>query len=176
MTPAAALEGDDGLWAEHAAHQPRKGSRLAPRRAWRRAVPGLVLLVSTLAVGAADDESEPPMRLQDCQRPSCVSSQASDPARRVAPLRVDGAMPAFQAALQRALEDMPRTRFVEQRPDYWHLECRSLVFRFVDDLEFLFDAEAGVVHVRSASRIGYSDFGVNRRRVERIRERLAASR
>jgi len=53
--------------------------------------------------------------------------------------------------------------------DYLHAEARSLLFRFVDDVEFLFDADKQVIHVRSASRTGYSDLGVNRRRVERIR-------
>ncbi len=52
---------------------------------------------------------------------------------------------------------------------YWHVEFRSRVFRFVDDVEFLFGPAGRQIHVRSASRVGYSDFGANRRRIEEIR-------
>jgi uncharacterized protein (DUF1499 family) len=56
-----------------------------------------------------------------------------------------------------------------EQSDYLHAEMRSLLFRFVDDIEFFLVADKGLIHVRSASRAGYSDFGVNRKRVERIR-------
>jgi uncharacterized protein (DUF1499 family) len=56
-----------------------------------------------------------------------------------------------------------------EQGNYLHVEMRSLMFRFVDDVEFSLAASAGLIHVRSASRVGYSDFGVNRKRVERIR-------
>ena len=64
---------------------------------------------------------------------------------------------------------MPRTKVVRQDERYLHAEFTSALFRFVDDVELLLDADAGVVHVRSASRIRYSDMGANRRRVEAIR-------
>lgn len=70
---------------------------------------------------------------------------------------------------------MPRTRIRRDEAAYLHAEFRSLIFRFVDDVEFLLDADAGVIHVRSASRLGYSDLGVNRRRVEAIRQAFSAS-
>jgi uncharacterized protein (DUF1499 family) len=63
---------------------------------------------------------------------------------------------------------------VESEERYLHAEVRSLVFRFVDDLEFLLQPD-GLIQVRSAARSGYSDLGVNRRRVERIRQRFQAS-
>jgi uncharacterized protein (DUF1499 family) len=59
--------------------------------------------------------------------------------------------------------------FVKETESYWHVEFRSRIFRFVDDVEFLFDRDSKVIHVRSASRVGYSDLGVNRARVEKIR-------
>jgi uncharacterized protein (DUF1499 family) len=62
-----------------------------------------------------------------------------------------------------------RATIVEEKADYLHAEMRSLIFRFVDDVEFSLDADAGLINVRSASRVGYSDFGVNRRRMQRIR-------
>ena len=62
-----------------------------------------------------------------------------------------------------------RITLVAEQGTYLHAEIRSLLFRFVDDVEFSLDSNAGLIHVRSASRVGYSDFGVNRKRVERIR-------
>ena len=69
----------------------------------------------------------------------------------------------------------PGARVVEEGADYLHVECRSRVFRFVDDLELAREETAGTIHVRSAARIGYADFGVNRRRVERLRRQLRAA-
>lgn len=68
---------------------------------------------------------------------------------------------------------MPRTRVVTDESGYLHAECTSLVFRFVDDVEFWFDQRESLVHVRSASRIGHSDLGVNRRRIEHIRNQFS---
>jgi uncharacterized protein (DUF1499 family) len=65
---------------------------------------------------------------------------------------------------------------VAATPTYLHAEARSLIFRFVDDVEFLIDPGQRRIQVRSASRIGYSDFGVNRRRVERIRQAFIQAR
>lgn len=68
---------------------------------------------------------------------------------------------------------MPRTRIVKEDGVYLHAEVRSFLFRFVDDLEFLIDTEQSLIHMRSASRTGYSDLGVNRRRVEHVRKAFA---
>jgi uncharacterized protein (DUF1499 family) len=72
--------------------------------------------------------------------------------------------------LGQAVSGLSRVRIVTQRDDYLHAEFTTPLLRFVDDVEFLADPAAGVIHVRSASRVGYSDLGVNRRRVRRIRE------
>ncbi|MGB7931833.1 MAG: DUF1499 domain-containing protein [Gammaproteobacteria bacterium] len=102
--------------------------------------------------------------------PNCVSSQATDAEHFTEPLSFSGeAMLAWQR-LKSALGTESRLSIVENTGSYLHAEACSLVFRFVDDIEFVIDPEAGVIQVRSASRVGYSDFGVNRRRVERIRE------
>ncbi len=69
---------------------------------------------------------------------------------------------------------MAGARIVERRPDYLYVQFTSRLMRFVDDAEFWFDPAAGVVQVRSASRVGRGDLGVNRARIEAIRERLAA--
>lgn len=75
------------------------------------------------------------------------------------------------ADIRAVVESMPRTTVVEQRGAYLHAEARSLVFRFVDDLEVLLTDDHELV-VRSASRLGRSDLGVNARRVQALRERL----
>jgi uncharacterized protein (DUF1499 family) len=101
--------------------------------------------------------------------PNCVSSQATDPEHFTEPLRFTGAASLAWNRLKSALGTEPRLTVVEDTGSHLHAEARSLVFRFVDDIEFLLEPEAGVIQLRSASRVGYSDFGVNRRRVERIR-------
>ena len=70
--------------------------------------------------------------------------------------------------IKELVEEMPRTKIVTVEDNYLHAEFRSSVFRFVDDVEFLIDPKERAIHFRSASRVGYSDFGVNRRRMEQI--------
>jgi uncharacterized protein (DUF1499 family) len=72
--------------------------------------------------------------------------------------------------LKKIIERMDRTMIVEETATYLHIEVASALFGFVDDVEFFVDDTEKKIHVRSASRLGYSDLGVNRRRVERIRQ------
>ena len=108
--------------------------------------------------------------------PNCVSSRAADSGHQVAPLAFTGPAEAAFERLKAAVAALPRTRIITAADGYLHAECRSALFRFVDDLEFLVDREAQVIHCRSASRTGYSDFGVNRRRVETVRRSFEAGR
>ncbi|MBX3680993.1 MAG: DUF1499 domain-containing protein [Rhodocyclaceae bacterium] len=85
------------------------------------------------------------------------------------PLR-NGNGPASIAALAGVLRSMPGVTLVEARNDYLRAEARTRWLRFVDDLEFWFDPSSGMIEVRSASRLGQADFGVNRQRVETIRK------
>ncbi|WP_152054343.1 DUF1499 domain-containing protein [Tautonia marina] len=115
-------------------------------------------------------------RLAGCpDSPNCVSSQSDDPEHRVEPLPLRGSASEALGRLKSVLEAMPRTRIVDERNGYLHAEATSLVFGFIDDLEFLVDEDEQVIHVRSASRVGHSDLGVNRDRVERIREAYGQS-
>lgn len=104
------------------------------------------------------------------ETPNCVSSRATDEPHRVAALPLPSGDPV--EALREVVTSFPRTKIVTVDGDYMHVTFRSLIFRFVDDVEFLADRGEGVLHVRSASRVGQGDLGVNRRRVEKIRERL----
>ncbi len=89
------------------------------------------------------------------------------------PLRGDG--PATIARLKALVEAEPGATIVENRADYLHAQYTTRLLKFVDDLELWFDPAMDVVQVRSASRVGRQDFGVNRQRVEALRERLASS-
>jgi uncharacterized protein (DUF1499 family) len=113
--------------------------------------------------------------------PNSVSSQADlyadHPMReyaRIAPLPANGGGPEAMQRLRRLIEAMPGASVVEQRDDYLYARFETKALRFVDDAEFWFDPAAGSIQLRSASRIGRKDFGVNRARIEAIRARLAA--
>ena len=109
-------------------------------------------------------------RLGDCPAsPNCISSRAPDLEHAIAPIKYEGLPQAALMRLQEAIKKIPRARIVRQDGSYLHVEARSRIFRFVDDLEFLMDPGLGIIHLRSAARAGYSDFGVNRKRMEAIR-------
>ncbi|HEX5549550.1 MAG TPA: DUF1499 domain-containing protein [Nitrospira sp.] len=106
--------------------------------------------------------------------PNCVSTLASsqDSRHAIAPYRFSRTKSDAKAVLKTVIAGLPRTRLVEEDDTYLHYECTSLLLRFVDDVEFLFDDETKAIHFRSASRTGYGDLGVNRRRMEDIRSRI----
>ncbi len=131
----------------------------------------ILLLMSTPA-----SSGEGVTQLAPCpDTPNCVSSQAGDAGHSIAPLSFQGPPGPALDRLADIVQHMPRTTVTAQQDGYLHAEVRSRVFRFVDDLEFLLDAGQQLIHVRSAARTGYSDLGVNRRRVERIRKAFAGT-
>ena len=110
-------------------------------------------------------------RLAPCPAsPNCVSSQAGDAEHRIDPLPLNGSPGETRSRLLAVLASEPRVKLVAQQDDYLRAEFTSRVLRFVDDVEFLIGAQA--VDVRSASRLGHGDFGVNRERIEHLRQRL----
>jgi len=115
-------------------------------------------------------------RLAPCGKaPNCVCSHAGDPPHAIAPLEFSGTAAQAFERLERLIASLPRTRIVTRTGNYLHVDFTTPLLRFTDDVEFLLDEQAGVIHVRSASRIGHSDLGTNRRRVEAIRERFRAA-
>ena len=104
--------------------------------------------------------------------PNCVSSDARDAVHAVDPLRIRVPQEDAWRAARRAVLALPRTRIVFETPTTLHAESRSAVFGFVDDVQLELRPEAGTIAVRSASRVGYGDMGVNRRRVEALRTAL----
>jgi len=105
-------------------------------------------------------------------KPNCVSSQAKSARQRVAPLRLSGEPDAAMKRLKDVVNNMAGASLVEESSQYLYFECASKLLGFVDDLEFYCVPEEEIIHVRSASRLGYSDLGVNRKRVEGIRRKF----
>jgi uncharacterized protein (DUF1499 family) len=126
--------------------------------------------------GVRDGRLRPPSKT-----PNSVSSQADlwvqhpmqDDAR-IAPLAVKGSGPATIAQIKRIAEALPGAKVVESRDDYLSVQFTTRWMKFVDDAEFWFDPTNNVVQLRSASRVGRKDFGVNRARIEAVRQALAA--
>jgi uncharacterized protein (DUF1499 family) len=101
--------------------------------------------------------------------PNCVSTQATDREHRIEPIPFAEPTDRVIARLKSAMAAVPRLRVVTEKDDYIHAEATSLIFRFVDDVEFFVEPAAKLIHFRSASRVGHSDLGVNRGRMEQIR-------
>ncbi len=108
--------------------------------------------------------------------PNCVSSQAptNDVAHAIAPLPLVGDIAQTMAKLQQSIESLPRTKIIRANDNYLYVEASSQLMKFVDDLEFYLDDKSQKIQVRSAARLGESDLGVNRQRIEEIRIKLAA--
>jgi len=120
-------------------------------------------------LGVRDGRLAPPKRT-----PNCVSSQAdsADAEHYIAPIVFKGDATAAMAAVKKAVESMRDSTIIRADANYLYAEYRTKTMRFVDDVEFLFDEKAGLIQVRSASRLGRRDFGVNRARVEALRARI----
>ena len=105
--------------------------------------------------------------------PNAVSSQAEDVQHKIAPLAYQTTAAQAMESLVKIIEATPRAHIVTRGADYLYAEYESALLGFVDDVEFLFDDNARRIDIRSASRVGYGDLGVNRRRMEEIRRRFS---
>lgn len=90
----------------------------------------------------------------------------------IAPFRYHTSAEKAKAELKQVMGQFPRTDLIREDEDYLHFQVRSYLFGFVDDVEFCFVEDAKTIHFRSAARSGYYDFGVNRRRMENVRQML----
>ncbi|HEY8036752.1 MAG TPA: DUF1499 domain-containing protein [Methylobacter sp.] len=127
------------------------------------------IIVMTLSTATQASEK----KLAACPNsPNCVSSQATDADHFIAPFKIIGDVEKAWAALKNTLISQSRTVITNETGDTLHAQATSLVFRFVDDIDAILDADARLIHIRSASRVGYGDFGVNRKRVETLRSQL----
>jgi len=111
--------------------------------------------------------------LKGCLKsPNCVSSEAKDEQHAIESFRLKGDPYINWPLIQDEIRSMSRWVIITATDNYIHVECKSRIFRFVDDLELYFNSFNGIISIRSASRIGYSDFGANRQRVEVLRGKL----
>ena len=104
--------------------------------------------------------------------PNCVSTQAVDEIHSIPPIPFTTDTPTAQAKMVFAIEQMNGSTVVTQESNYIHAEFRTPTMRFVDDVEFYFEEKAGEIHFRSASRLGYGDGNLNRKRMEAVRRRF----
>ncbi len=137
---------------------------IAGRLGWLAGTPPVDL-------GVRDGRLKPPSATRNS-----VSSQASlypaAPQRKyaeIAPLRCEGDPVSAMVRLVKVLGTLPGATIVEARPDYLYAQFTTRWLRFVDDVEFMAAPDEGVIHLRSASRVGREDLGTNRRRIEAIR-------
>ena len=133
-----------------------------------------MLLLATIAHGATAGEFRvKDYRLASCpDSPNCVCTLNNSEEHAIAPYRYRKTLDEAKAVLKQVFSERSRTKLVQEEAAYLHYEVKSLLFRFIDDVEILFDDASKTIHFRSASRVGYSDFGVNRRRMEEVRSLL----
>ena len=130
------------------------------------AIPGLskVFTGETPELGIQDG------KLSSCpSSPNCVVSQGADQDHAIEPIAYKGSRDKAREVLIKVLEVVPRTEIVTQQENYIRVKSNSRIMGFVDDTEFYLPEDEPVIHVRAAARLGESDLGVNRRRLEQIR-------
>jgi len=108
--------------------------------------------------------------------PNCISTTHPHQKRAMKPLPYLGSREESAERLLRILRSFERTKVVSRSPVVLDVEFRSALFRFVDDVRFVFDDDKKEIHFRSASRVGYYDFGANRRRMEAISQKYLQGR
>ena len=113
--------------------------------------------------------------LSGCPKsPNCVSTQATDAKHHIVPLPFEGAAEDAMDLIILVATKMRGLTLAVRQEGYLHFECRSGLFGFIDDLEFFIEPNGHEIQIRSASRLGYSDLGVNRARVKKIRQAFTA--
>jgi uncharacterized protein (DUF1499 family) len=117
-------------------------------------------------IGLVNNQLQPPPN-----SPNCRSSmtQPDDSKHYIAPLTYTDSLEVAKKKLMNVLKSMAHSHLIKQDEQYWHFEFRTPMLKFTDDVEFYFPAEPGLIHMRSASRVGYSDWGTNLKRLETIR-------
>lgn len=102
--------------------------------------------------------------------PNCVSTQSKEVSQYIKPLSYKSSKEVAYQKLIEIINSFERTQIITKDDNYIHAIFISKIMRYVDDVEFYFDEKNNIIHFRSASRVGYSDLGVNRTRMEMIRK------
>ncbi|MFQ3219845.1 MAG: hypothetical protein ACI8R9_002293 [Paraglaciecola sp.] len=138
-----------------------------------------ILIISIFLTGCAGTMSKLGIengQLRACpSTPNCVNSQAKDKEHFIEPIVITNSPSEAKDHILHILKEFKQSKVKVVEDNYIRAEFTSSILRFVDDVEFYFpDTKEGIIHVRSASRIGYSDLGVNRKRIEQIRSKIKA--
>lgn len=113
--------------------------------------------------------------LKPCPKsPNCASTEATNPRHAVPPIRLKSGLGDVWSQIRNVVLALPRIVVVSERENYIHAECRSSICEFVDEIEVELQPHEELIAAKSASRLGYYDFGVNRKRLEQLRQQLAA--
>jgi uncharacterized protein (DUF1499 family) len=108
-------------------------------------------------------------KLQPCPKsPNCVSTQSTDEKHRMDPLKYSSTVTEAKDKIKSIIKTFKRTRLITETEDYLHYEFRTAFWKFVDDVEFYFNDQEKLIHFRSAARLGWSDMGVNTKRMKSI--------
>ncbi|MHA2126942.1 MAG: DUF1499 domain-containing protein [Promethearchaeota archaeon] len=102
--------------------------------------------------------------------PNCVSTQSNDEKHKMEPLSYDSTLDEAKMKIKNIIESFKRIRLISEEENYLHYEFRTATFKFVDDVEFLFDDSAKLIHFRSRARMGWSDMHVNKNRMKKVSE------
>jgi uncharacterized protein (DUF1499 family) len=133
----------------------------------------ILLLINACSTTAPKQLTLSPEVFSGCPAsPNCVSSDAQDELHAIAPFELNAPADQAWAEIKTVVMQLSRTHVVSEQDGYLHAESRSLIFRFVDDLQLQLREQEGIIAVYSASRVGHSDFGVNRQRIEELRLQL----
>ncbi len=133
------------------------------------------IIAMTLISVSIEANTTAPKKLPLClNTPNCVSSQAdnTDKQHYIEPFKISGTTFDAWDALIKAINKHGRMVITHQTDDTLHAEATSLILHFVDDINAVLDNKTNLIHIRSASRTGHSDFGVNRKRIEELRMQL----
>lgn len=160
-------------WRNESSMERHDGMRSNRSAGWRQLV-ATVLLVMSGGIWADVITYPAAQQLKPCpSRDNCVSSQERGSRYEIEPLRFNGSPREARDHLLRIIASRPGAKIVVADAEHIKVEFRTRWLRFVDDADFLIGN--GVVEVRSASRLGYSDFGVNRKRIEEIRQAFSGN-
>ncbi|MHA1985387.1 MAG: DUF1499 domain-containing protein [Promethearchaeota archaeon] len=108
-------------------------------------------------------------KFQPCPKsPNCVSTQSMDDKHKMEPLSYNVIIDEAKTKIKEIIGTFKRTKLITEENNYLHFEFRTATFKFVDDVEFYFDDSAKLIHFRSAAQKGWSDLGVNRKRMKKI--------
>jgi len=125
-----------------------------------------IILIFTLfySQGFAMDQ------LTECpNKPNCISSQSQSDYAKINPLDMKDNLENTKNNIIKIMQQLPKTKLIKNEGHYLHFTAKSKLIGFTDDVEFLIDEQNKIIHFKSASRLGYRDFGVNRERLEKIR-------